>query len=209
MRSILLIVLFAIVAGCSSQKGVVKTFQPILDFMDYKPGMTFADVGAGSGQFTIAMASLMNGSSIYIQDIDTATLNNRKVEKFIQQYSKQSHTDLKSKNNYTLVIGGFDHTNLPDEAFDLIYTNGTAHNFTEFDAMMTDIKKKLKPEGMLYLRDSFKNHNGEKERCGDPSCGRILLDINDFLAAMTKNGFVMVKRNENMSGYPVFGFRKL
>gem|GEM_PF-4383638 len=32
--------------------------------------------------------------------------------------------------------------------------------------------------------------------------------IDDFLAAMTKNGFVVVKRNENMSGYPLFGFKK-
>lgn len=213
MRSRALSIVLLIVSGCAShpkmsQKDIAETFRPILDFMDYKPGMSFADVGAGSGEITVSMATLMDGSAVYIQDIDTAILNDRTVTKFIQQYSDQSHSDLRTKIDFHVMIGDVEHTNLPDASFDLIYTNATAHNFTAFDAMMTDIKKKLKPDGMLYLRDSFKNHNGEKERCSDPSCGRLLLDIDDFLAAMTKNGFVMVKRNENMSGYPVFGFRK-
>jgi hypothetical protein len=30
-----------------SQKSINKTFKPILEFMNYKPGMAFADVGAG------------------------------------------------------------------------------------------------------------------------------------------------------------------
>lgn len=211
MRSYLLL-LFIIVSGCSSQKlmvgqkGIDDDLKPIVDFMEYQPGMTFADIGAGSGEITISMATLMTNSSIYIQDIDTTVLNNPKVEKFLEGYSNRFHTDLKSKNNFHIVIGGVDHTNLPDATFDLIYTNGTSHNFTAFDEIMTDIRKKLKPNGMFYLRDSFKNHNGEKEFCGDSSCGRKLLDIDEFLAAMKKNGFVMVKRNENMSGYPVFGF---
>jgi ubiquinone/menaquinone biosynthesis C-methylase UbiE len=212
MRSALFFTILIIAAGCAShpkmdRKDIAETFQPILDFMEYKPGMSFADVGAGSGEMTVSMATLMSNSSIYIQDIDTAILNTANIEKFIQQYSRQSDSDLKSKNNFHLTIGDTQQTNLPDAVFDRIYTNATAHNFIAFDALMTDIKKKLKPDGMLYLRDSFKNHNGEKDRCGDPSCARVLLDIDDFLAAMTKNGFVLMKRNENMSGYPVFGFK--
>jgi ubiquinone/menaquinone biosynthesis C-methylase UbiE len=206
-------VVLLVAFGCAShpkmsQKDIDETFQPILDFMEYKPGMSFADIGAGSGEITVSMATLMDGSDIYVQDIDTAVLNERSVTKFIQQYSNQSHRDLVKKNNFHVTIGDVEHTNLPDATFDLIYTNATAHNFTAFDAMMTDISSKLKPDGMLYLRDSFKNHNGEKDRCSDPSCARPLLDVDEFLAAMTKNGFVVVKRNENMSGYPVFGFKK-
>lgn len=59
----LLLILF--ITGCSqkvapykngpvmSEKNIKNTFQPILEFMDYKPGMTFADVGAGSGALTV------------------------------------------------------------------------------------------------------------------------------------------------------------
>jgi ubiquinone/menaquinone biosynthesis C-methylase UbiE len=176
--------------------------------MEYKPGMSFADVGAGSGEITVSMATLMDHSSIYIQDIDTVVLNDRTLTKFINEYSKQSHSDLRSKNNFHLTIGGVEQTNLPDATFDLIYTNATAHNFTAFDAMMTDIRKKLKPDGVLYLRDSFKGNNGEGDKCSDPSCGRPLLTIEHFLDAMKKNGFELVKTNPNMSGYPVFGFKK-
>ena len=57
-----------------SQKNIQKTFKPILEFMNYKPGMAFADVGAGSGAVTVIMASLMDSSLVYIQDIDTSVL---------------------------------------------------------------------------------------------------------------------------------------
>jgi ubiquinone/menaquinone biosynthesis C-methylase UbiE len=168
--------------------------------------MTFADVGAGSGAITVSMATLMDRSEVYIQDIDTTVLNQSNVDKMISYHSNQMGVDLRSKNMFKLAIGDFTHSNLPDDGLDLIYSNATAHCFTEFDAMMTDIGTKLKPEGVVYFRDSFRNDHGEKEFCSDPKCGNKLLTIDEFLSAMKKNGFTLVKRTPDLSGYPVFGF---
>lgn len=192
-----------IVYGCApspvmKQKDAAETFQPILDFMEYKPGMTVADVGAGSGAITIAMARVMQGSEIYVQDIDTSVLTSEKLKKLTDKYPTQ--------NNFHVVIGTAEKTNLPDATFDLIYSNATTHNFTAFDSMMKDIGTKLKPGGAVYFRDSFKGDHGEGEFCSDPKCGRRLLTIDDFLAAMERNGFKLIKRTPDMSGYPVFGF---
>lgn len=188
-------------------KDIKETFQPILDFMEYKPGMTFADVGAGSGALTVMMATLMPQSPVYIQDIDSSFLNNRNVDKIIDHYSKESNKDLRTTNTFHITIGGVDHTNLPDATFDRIYSNATVHNFTEIDAMLKDIGKKLKPDGIVFFRDSFKNDHKEGDYCSDPKCARPLLTIDNFLSIMEKNGFVLVKRNPDMSGYPVFGFK--
>ena len=88
-----------------SQKSIRETFQPILQFMDYKPGMSLADVGAGSGALTVMMATLMDKSTIYIQDIDTSVLKQNNVDKAIDFYSKQSGQDLRSKNKFSITIG--------------------------------------------------------------------------------------------------------
>lgn len=189
-----------------SQKSITKTFGPILEFMEYKPGMTVADVGAGSGALTVMMATLMTNSAVYIQDIDTTVLTARNVKKIIDYYSKQTGQDLKATNSFQITIGGVQHSRLPDAAFDLIYSNATVHNFTHLDSMVTDLGRKLKPSGVLFLRDSFKNDHGEGEKCSDPKCARPLLTIDELLTAMKRNGFKVVKQTPDMSGYPVFGF---
>lgn len=210
MKQLLLLSLI-VFDGCSSnlmsKKDITETFQPILDFMEYKPGMTFADVGAGSGAITVSMTVLMRQSTIYIQDIDTTVLSERKVNKYIDLYSKETRQDLRATNTFHITIGGIKQTNLPDQSLDRIYSNATVHCFTEFDAMVSDMGKKLKPGGMLFVRDSFRGDHNEAEYCSDPKCGNRLLTIDEFLTAMKKNGFELVKQNPDMSGYPVFGFK--
>ena len=215
-RCLLFIVVF--LAACSSkslpyengpgmsQKSIRKTFRPILDFMEYKPGMTVADVGAGSGALTVMMAALMDQSTVYVQDIDTVVLTKKNLDKIIEYYSKQTGQNLAQKNKFIISIGESKQTNLPNATFDLIYSNATVHNFTSLDLMLTDLGEKLKPDGVLYIRDSFKNDHGEGEFCSDPKCKRPLLTIDEFLTAMNRNGFKMIKRSPDMSGYPVFGF---
>jgi ubiquinone/menaquinone biosynthesis C-methylase UbiE len=215
----LIVVALVILSACRSQpkpyengpvmstKSIRQTFQPILDFMEYKPGMTFADIGAGSGAITVSMATLMDQSEIYIQDIDTTVLKDGELTKIINHYSSKTHEDLRARNKFHIIYGTVDQTNLPDQTFDLIYSNATTHNFTAFDSMMKDIATKLKPGGVVLLRDSFKNDHGEGEFCSDPTCGRKLLTIDEFLDGMKRNDFVMVKKNPDMSGYPVFGFK--
>jgi SAM-dependent methyltransferase len=188
------------------QKSITKTFQPILQFMEYKPGMSFADVGAGSGALTVMMASLMDSSVVYIQDIDTSVLKTENLNRIIEFYTKQSGEDLAKKNTFAMTIGDTQKTNLPDRTLDLIYSNATVHNFTSIDSMMVDLGRKLKPNGVLYLRDSFKNDHGEGNLCSDPKCGRPLLSIDEFLLIMKRNGFEIKKQSPDMSGYPVFGF---
>jgi ubiquinone/menaquinone biosynthesis C-methylase UbiE len=188
------------------QKDIRKVFQPILNFMEYKPGMAFADVGAGSGALTVMMAVLMSSSKVYIQDIDTNVLTPGNVDKIIDYYSHQAGLNLRSVNQYEIAIGGLFKTNLPDSTFDFIYSNGTVHNFASLDSIAVDLRKKLKPGGVVYFRDSFKGDHGEGEFCSDPKCARPLKAIDEFLTVMKRNGFKVLKQSPDMSGYPVFGF---
>ena len=112
-----LLVVLVILAACSpkslpyengpemSQRNIKQTFGPIVDFMEYKPGMTVADVGAGSGALTVMMATLMDSSIVYVQDIDTTVLTKRNLDNIIKYYSKQTGHDLTQKNQFTISIG--------------------------------------------------------------------------------------------------------
>jgi ubiquinone/menaquinone biosynthesis C-methylase UbiE len=207
----LIVSIFLFAACAPYSKGPVfttdnakKTFQPLIEFMEIKRGMAIADVGAGSGALTVIMATQLDSCSVYIQDIDRDVLQQKNVDKMIAYYSKQ--LGYPPRNQFHLVYGSTTQSNLPDGSLNLIYANATMHAFTEPDVMLQDLRKKLKPTGKIFIRDSFRGDHNEDQYCSDSKCGRPLYTISEFLAKMTKNGFQLVKQSPDMSGYPVFGF---
>jgi SAM-dependent methyltransferase len=189
-------------------QGAKDTFAPILEFMEAKPGMHVADVGAGSGALTVIMATQLDSCTVYIQDIDKKTLEQENVNKMITYYSKKLGYDLGKRNTFHITYGELAKSNLPDDALDLIYSHATVHAFDIPDSMLTDLRKKLKPTGRIYIRDSFHGDQEEGPFCSDAKCGKPLYTIEEFLVMMDRNGFRLVKQSPNMSGYPVFGFER-
>jgi ubiquinone/menaquinone biosynthesis C-methylase UbiE len=184
------------------------TFGPILAFMEAKPGMHVADVGAGSGALTVIMATQLDSCTVYIQDIDRKILERKNVDKMIVHYSKELGYELGRRNDFKIIYGESTQSNLPDNTLDLIYVNATVHAFSNPDAMLTDLRKKLKSNGRIFIRDSFNGDKGEGQFCSDKKCGKRLYTIDEFLALMDKNGFKQIKQSPNLSGYPVFGFSR-
>lgn len=140
--------------------------------MEVKKGMAVADVGAGSGALTVIMATQLDSCSVYIQDIDRDVLQQKNIDKMIAYYSKQ--LGYATRNQFHLVYGSITQSNLPDGSLDVIYSNATMHAFTEPDVMLQDLRKKLKPSGKIFIRDSFKGDHGESPYCSDSKCGRPL-----------------------------------
>ncbi len=185
-----------------------KTFRPILDFMDLKPGMTVADVGAGSGALTVIMATQLDSCTVYIQDIDRKVLEQENVNKMLKYYSKKMGFDLGKRNTFHITHGNSVHSNQPDGVLDRIYSNATVHAFEQPDSMLADLRKKLRPDGRIFIRDSFNGDQGEGEFCSDSKCGKRLYTIDEFLYLMDRNGFQLIKQTPNISGYPIFGFSR-
>ena len=189
-----------------NQKGIRSVFKPLIDFMELKPGDTFADVGASSGYYTVMMATLMENTTFYIQDIDTTCLNNREFNKVIDYYSRQSHKELRKVNSLHYVIGNRGKTNLPENTFDKIYMNATFHALTEPDEMAKDLYERLKSDGSLFVRDGFPTTK-EVQYCADKNCARPLIPLDTFLTIMARNKF-RLEKNLNFSGYPMYAFKK-
>jgi ubiquinone/menaquinone biosynthesis C-methylase UbiE len=181
------------------------TFEPLTKFMEAQPGMQVADVGAGSGVFTVIMGTQLDDCIIYIQDIDASVLQKRNVDKVIRYYSEQTGQDV--TNDFRVIYGSPTKTNLPDASLDVVYMNAVVHVLDYPDEILYDLQKKLTPTGKIFIRDGFKNHDGEGEFCSSSKCGKPLLSISELHEIMERNGYSLYKESSNMDGYPVFGFR--
>jgi ubiquinone/menaquinone biosynthesis C-methylase UbiE len=170
--------------------------------------MHIADVGAGSGALTVIMATQLDSCTVYIQDIDHKILEQENVNKMIAHYSKNLKYDLSKRNTFKIIHGELTQSLLPDGALDLIYSNATVHAFDKPDSMLSDLRNKLKPDGCIFIRDSFNEDQGEGQFCSDEKCGKRLYTIPEFLSIMARNGFKLVKQSPNQSGYPVYGFSR-
>ncbi len=189
-----------------SAENVQDTFKPLTEFMEISSGMTIADVGAGAGAYTVMMGSQLTDCSIIIQDIDSTILQQENVDKIILHYSEEFGQDLAGINDFRIIYGTTTSSNLPDTSIDVIYMNAVSHVLESPDAMMRDLKMKLKPTGKIFIRDAFRAHNGEGDVCSAKDCAMPLLSIEELHALMERNGFRRYKESDDMDGYPVFGY---
>jgi len=104
-------------------------------------GLTVADVGAGSGYFTVRLSARVGTSGrVYANDLQPEML-------------KMLAARLARENvrNVTLVQGAVDDVKLPPAAIDLVLMVDVYHECSEPQKMLRAIRAALKPGGRLVL----------------------------------------------------------
>ena len=112
-----------------------------LDALGTLTGATVADVGAGSGYFTVRLASRVGPKGrVYANDVQPEML-------------KMLGTRLARERiaNVTLVQGALDDPRLPASSLDLVLMVDVYHEFSEPQKMLRAIRAALKPGGRLVL----------------------------------------------------------
>ncbi len=152
----------------------------LLNFFEFKKGETIAEVGAFDGQNIGGFSILTDSIIFYAQDIDSINLTQKKIDKIIKRCEKHKKT---ITNTFHICIGTEKSTNLPDTTFDKIVLISTFHEFTFVDEMMTDIYRKLKPSGKLYILETrCLSHNNYKT-------------ADETITMMKKYNFHLVKKD--------------
>ena len=108
--------------------------------LDIKPGMIIADVGAGSGYYTVRMSKILTGGKIYAVDVQPEM-----IEYLDNRIKKEKLA------NVVTVLGEEQKLNLPDASIDLMVLVDVYHEFSFPYEMGKSMLAALKPGGKLFM----------------------------------------------------------
>jgi len=112
-----------------------------LNAIGIQPGMTVAEVGAGTGYVVLRMAKRVGpGGKVYANDLQPEML-----AKLRQNAAKAGFTNVQT------VLGGETDPKLPAGVMDLIILVDVYHEFSQPQKMLQGIRAALKPDGRLVL----------------------------------------------------------
>jgi protein-L-isoaspartate O-methyltransferase len=109
--------------------------------LEVRPGQIVADVGAGSGYYTMLLSKAVGaGGRVYATDIQPEMLD------LIRKKLDSTRT-----SNVELVLGTSTESRLPDRVIDLALMVDVYHELAQPQAFLRSLKRALKPDGRLVL----------------------------------------------------------
>lgn len=116
-----------------------ENLEGALDAIGLKPGMTVAEVGAGTGYVALRMAKRVSpGGKVYANDLQPEMLG-----------LLRSNAAKAGIANVETVLGSETDPKLPPGQIDLIILVDVYHEFSQPQKMLQGIRRALKPDGRL------------------------------------------------------------
>ena len=129
----------------SSYRGyqTARESEAIAAVLGLTPISRAADVGAGDGRFSIALAQYyLPEGYLFATEVDLTRLA-----------TIGEAVDAAGLSNVTLIEGGSDHTGLPPACCDGVVLRRVYHHLTEPDLIAADLFRALRPGGRLAIID--------------------------------------------------------
>ena len=112
-----------------------------LDALDLKPGMSVADIGAGSGYYASRIAKRIGPTGrVYATDIQQGMID------ILERRIKNE-----GLTNVTTILGGMDDPRLPPASIDLAIMVDVYHELQQPQLFLQRLKPAFKPNGRLVL----------------------------------------------------------
>jgi ubiquinone/menaquinone biosynthesis C-methylase UbiE len=159
----------------------------VMDILSIARGKTVADIGAGSGWFTVRAAKrVTNGGLVYAVDI------NPEAVRHIADRARQEHLP-----NVKTVLSKPDNPELPADVVDAVLLLKTYHEVADPIALLRNLRASLKPNARIGIIDRDGNgedHGVQKEvvvrEAGQ--AGYRLLEEHDDLVKADKMDYFLV-----------------
>jgi SAM-dependent methyltransferase len=121
----------------------------VMDLLALKPGRSVADIGAGSGWFTVRAARrLTSSSTVYAVDINPEAIQ------YIDQRAKKEQL-----HNIRTILSKPDDPQLPPDSIDAVLLLKTYHEIAHPIALLSNLRLSLKPGAKIGIID--RDGNGE------------------------------------------------
>jgi ubiquinone/menaquinone biosynthesis C-methylase UbiE len=117
-----------------------QNIEEIIGLLELKPSYVVADLGCGSGYFTIPISRKVK--KVYGVD----------VQKEMLEFLKQKIREQKIANIETL-LSKENRIPIQNESVDLLLSVNTLHEFRDKEKMITEIRRVLRPKGQAAIVD--------------------------------------------------------
>jgi len=164
----------------------------VIAAMELSPGLTAADLGAGTGFFTRRIARAVSpGGKVYAVDIQPEMLE------LLKKYAAEEGID-----NVVPVLGSETDPNLPPASIDRLLMVDVYHEFQHPEPMLRKIRESLAPGGTVILVEyrlegTTAEHIKPEHR----------MSVEQVLEEWTAAGFLLVDRSEELPAQHLFTFR--
>lgn len=149
----------------------------VLAALNLKRGQIVADIGAGTGYFSVRLAKSDPAPKVYAADLEPSMVSHLR--------ERMTREGLK---NVTAVQASADQANLP-AAVDLVLIVDTYHHIGDREAYFRNLAKSIKPGGRVAIID-FKPDSPE----GPPKEFRFPPER--FISEMAKAGYALVTQHD-------------
>jgi SAM-dependent methyltransferase len=161
----------------------------VMDLLGIEPGKSVADIGAGSGWFTVRAARRLAGSEmVYAVDI------NPKAVQYIEERAKKERL-----RNVKTILSTPDDPQLPAQSVDAVMLLKTYHEVEHPVTLLTKLQSSLRPGARIGIID--RNGNGENHGVNKDvvireaaEAGYELVDSQDFVKADGMDYFLIFTR---------------
>jgi ubiquinone/menaquinone biosynthesis C-methylase UbiE len=159
----------------------------VMDILGIAPGKVVADIGAGSGWFTVRAARrVASAGLVYAVDI------NPKAIRYINDRTKKEKL-----HNVKTILGKEDDPLLPDASIDAVLLLKTYHEVAQPVALLRHVRASLRPGAKVGIID--RNGNGEDHGVGKEvvlheatDAGFKLLEQYDFVKGDKMDYFLVL-----------------
>ena len=164
----------------------------VIAAMELAPGLTVADLGAGTGFFTRRLArAVQPGGKVYAVDIQPEMLD------LLKKYAAEEGLD-----NIVPVLGTETDPNLPRASIDRLLMVDVYHEFQQPQPMLQKIRESLAPGGTVTLVEyrlegTTASHIKPEHR----------MSVEQVLEEWTAAGFLLVNQSEELPAQHLFTFR--
>lgn len=161
-----------------------------LSDLNVKPGMVVADIGAGTGYYSVRVARLVSpGGKVIAVDIQPEMLARLRTEAKAAKVS-----------NIEPVLGTASDPHLPAVAVDLVLMVDVYHELSQPQSVLQHIRRALKPGGQLVLLEY------RKEDPKVPIRPEHKMSVQEVLAEIQPEGFRFERSVENLPWQHVIFF---